>query len=144
MNVFNTLAHVALPEEIPVFVRIAAGLSVIFQEDNPNFSKQKFFTALNFESKFCQNSTQDSAKILPENSTSEKEDSAKISIFKISTEENRFYHCGICDYYHREKWDGDCREDAARFDLEKIEQRYRSAWEEVGTTLQEIAGFLFE
>ncbi len=28
----------------------------------------------------------------------------------------RLYECGICDCYHPWEWDGDCREDANRFD----------------------------
>ena len=27
----------------------------------------------------------------------------------------KFYECGICDCYHLWEWNGDCREDAARF-----------------------------
>jgi hypothetical protein len=28
----------------------------------------------------------------------------------------QFYECGICGAYHRAEWNGDCREDAERFD----------------------------
>ena len=39
-----------------------------------------------------------------------------------------FYHCDICDYYHSVLWDGDCREDAARFTTEQLDEEF--GWNE--------------
>lgn len=44
------------------------------------------------------------------------------------------YDCGICGHYHRAAWNGDCREDAERFTLDQIEERFGSegvGWVEV-------------
>ncbi len=44
----------------------------------------------------------------------------------------RFYECGICGSYHYNYWNGDCREDAARFDVEELDERFGvDGWEEV-------------
>jgi hypothetical protein len=42
----------------------------------------------------------------------------------------KFYECGICSYYHSALWDGDCREDAARFTVEQLDEKF-SCWLEV-------------
>lgn len=42
-----------------------------------------------------------------------------------------FYLCEICGAHHPWKWNGDCREDAARFDYEKLDNSFGSdGWEE--------------
>ena len=47
-------------------------------------------------------------------------------------ERRRFYECGICDWLHRQDWNGDCREDAARFSPEQIpEDAEVISWEEM-------------
>jgi hypothetical protein len=44
----------------------------------------------------------------------------------------KFYRCGICDCYHPLQWDGDCREDAARFFADDLDTQYGyNGWEEV-------------
>ena len=48
------------------------------------------------------------------------------------TDKPAYYHCGICDQYHDIKWDGDCREDVARFNPEVLDALYGSnGWNEV-------------
>jgi len=43
-----------------------------------------------------------------------------------------FYDCGICECYHPAEWDGDCRDDANRFNIEQLDDRYGvHGWEEV-------------
>ena len=43
-----------------------------------------------------------------------------------------FYACGCCGAYHPAGWDGDCRDDAGRFDPESLDVRYGwDGWEEV-------------
>lgn len=39
----------------------------------------------------------------------------------------KYYSCGICGHYHKAEWNGDCREDAARFSLDDLPD----GWEEV-------------
>lgn len=44
----------------------------------------------------------------------------------------KFYRCGICDQWHSAAWDGDCREDDARFNVEDIDAKYgEDGWLEV-------------
>jgi hypothetical protein len=44
----------------------------------------------------------------------------------------QFYDCGICGSMHWSEWNGDCREDQARFDVEDLDKRYSSdGWTEV-------------
>lgn len=44
----------------------------------------------------------------------------------------RFYECGICGAMHSADWDGDCRQDDARFDVEMLDERYGiNGWTEV-------------
>lgn len=35
-----------------------------------------------------------------------------------------FYECGICGAWHSAEWNGDCREDDARFNAEDLDERY--------------------
>ena len=43
-----------------------------------------------------------------------------------------FYECGICGSYHSILWDGDCRQDNARFDPYDLDAKYGSnGWTEV-------------
>ncbi len=35
-----------------------------------------------------------------------------------------FYECGICCAYHAYEWDGDCREDSARYDPDELDRRF--------------------
>lgn len=43
-----------------------------------------------------------------------------------------FYECGICGSYHPAAWDGDCREDEARFNWEELNDLHGiSGWTEV-------------
>lgn len=37
---------------------------------------------------------------------------------------HKFYECGICDHWHSINWDGDCREDAARFTADDLDIEY--------------------
>jgi len=44
----------------------------------------------------------------------------------------QFYECGICGTYHPRSWNGDCREDAARFFPDDLDAKYGSSgWTEV-------------
>lgn len=44
----------------------------------------------------------------------------------------KFYRCGICDHYHSIQWDGDCRQDDARFYMDQLDKQYGPlGWEEV-------------
>ena len=43
-----------------------------------------------------------------------------------------YYRCGICDHYHRASWDGDCREDGARFFSDQMDEMHgMNGWEEI-------------
>ena len=43
-----------------------------------------------------------------------------------------YYRCGWCDAYHSVDWWGDCREDAARFSSEDLDEKHSTfGWEEV-------------
>lgn len=35
-----------------------------------------------------------------------------------------FYECGICGHWHNAMWDGDCREDNARFFSDQLDAKY--------------------
>ncbi len=42
-----------------------------------------------------------------------------------------YYECGICSAYHSVTWNGDCREDAARFNPEDLNIKHgQFGWEE--------------
>lgn len=44
----------------------------------------------------------------------------------------QYYECGICGHYHSVLWNGDCRQDDARFTLDDIWDKHRQdGWEEV-------------
>jgi hypothetical protein len=44
----------------------------------------------------------------------------------------QFYECGICGHYHPAAWDGDCRQDDARFAAGELDERYGvDGWDEV-------------
>ena len=44
----------------------------------------------------------------------------------------QFYECGICSAWHSASWDGDCREDDARFNPEDMDEKYGPfGWEVV-------------
>lgn len=44
----------------------------------------------------------------------------------------KYYHCGICDHTHSILWDGDCREDAARFHPDDLDSLHGlTGWDEV-------------
>ena len=44
-----------------------------------------------------------------------------------ATEAPTFYRCGICECFHSIKWDGDCRQDNARFFADQLDERYGSS-----------------
>ena len=44
------------------------------------------------------------------------------------SEKAAYYSCGICGSYHPATWDGDCRDDAARFDSDALDARH--GWNE--------------
>jgi len=44
----------------------------------------------------------------------------------------KFYQCGICSCYHPLEWDGDCRDDANRFAMDQLDDRFGPyGWDEV-------------
>ena len=44
----------------------------------------------------------------------------------------RFYECGICTQMHSAEWNGDCRQDDARFNIEDLDAKYgQDGWEEI-------------
>lgn len=44
----------------------------------------------------------------------------------------RYYECGICGDYHPADWDGDCREDVARFTANDLDRKHGAlGWTEV-------------
>ncbi len=44
----------------------------------------------------------------------------------------KFYECGICGHWHSLEWNGDCREDDARFFTSDLDERYGPfGWEAV-------------
>ena len=36
----------------------------------------------------------------------------------------QYYLCGICGHYHAVEWNGDCREDAARFTCDQLDDKF--------------------
>ena len=43
-----------------------------------------------------------------------------------------YYECGICDHLHAAWWDGDCRQDNARFTMEDLEDMHGpEGWQEI-------------
>lgn len=44
----------------------------------------------------------------------------------------KFYECGICSHWHSLEWNGDCRENAARFFSDQLDEKYgKFGWEPV-------------
>lgn len=44
-----------------------------------------------------------------------------------------YYDCGICGAMHDARWDGDCRQDNARFSLGDLDDMHgESGWNEIG------------
>lgn len=44
----------------------------------------------------------------------------------------KYYPCDICGAWHSADWDGDCREDLARFALDELDARHGPrGWAEV-------------
>ena len=44
----------------------------------------------------------------------------------------QFYECGICGQYHSVDWNGDCRDDLARFNADWLDEEYGwNGWTEV-------------
>lgn len=42
-----------------------------------------------------------------------------------------FYECGICGHFHSAEWDGDCRQDDARFTADQLDELHGPfEWEE--------------
>ena len=41
-----------------------------------------------------------------------------------------FYLCGICDHYHDALWNGDCRQDNARFTIDELDEKWLD-WNEI-------------
>lgn len=44
----------------------------------------------------------------------------------------QFVECGCCGMWHRDEWDGDCRNDKERLSLEQIYEKHGYYWREVG------------
>lgn len=42
-----------------------------------------------------------------------------------------YYLCGICGHYHPADWNGDCREDQARFTGDELDRKHGNGWVEV-------------
>lgn len=50
----------------------------------------------------------------------------------FNSQKPTFYECGICNAYHNANWNGDCREDMARLDLDYLDKQYgRNGWTEM-------------
>ncbi len=44
-----------------------------------------------------------------------------------------YYDCGICGALHDARWDGDCRQDSARFDPDQLDAKHGvNGWDEIG------------
>jgi hypothetical protein len=55
-----------------------------------------------------------------------------VAVFERSAKRPQFYACGICDHYHNALWNGDCRQDDARFFVDQLDNRYGvDGWVEV-------------
>jgi hypothetical protein len=42
-----------------------------------------------------------------------------------------YYECGICGCWHDAQWDGDCRDDKARFNIEDIDEKHGYDWQAI-------------
>lgn len=44
----------------------------------------------------------------------------------------QYYLCEICECYHPADWDGDCRDNSARFAIDELDEKFGpDGWEEV-------------
>ena len=43
---------------------------------------------------------------------------------ELAKSKPQFYECGICGQYHSIKWNGDCRQDNARFNPEDLDAKF--------------------
>lgn len=44
----------------------------------------------------------------------------------------KYYECGICGSFHSAKWNGDCREDGARFAMDELDEKHGPlGWTEI-------------
>lgn len=51
---------------------------------------------------------------------------------------DKFYECGICGSFHAAEFNGDCRQDDARFTLDELDAKFGAfMWEEIDTPLSE-------
>ncbi len=50
-----------------------------------------------------------------------------MSVFTTSP---TFYMCGICDHFHNALWNGDCRQDNARFTISDLHKKWPK-WDEI-------------
>lgn len=48
----------------------------------------------------------------------------------VWSDSRTYYECGICDYHHAIEWDGDCREDAARLNVDELDAKHGAYWTE--------------
>ena len=54
-----------------------------------------------------------------------------------------YYYCGICDQYHDVHFNGDCREDSARFNPEDLDAKHGAfGWDEI--PMEEVDDFLMQ
>lgn len=57
---------------------------------------------------------------------------SEVDRFPPATPTPRFYECAICGAMHFETFDGDCRQDDARFFVEQLDAHYdRDGWQEI-------------
>lgn len=50
----------------------------------------------------------------------------------VSVEQRIFYECECCGALHSVEWDGDCRQDNARFFAEELDERFGfNGWTEI-------------
>ncbi len=53
-----------------------------------------------------------------------EENAADMAYEEAQSKLPKFYECGICGAWHRLEWNGDCREDAARWFPDQIDKLY--------------------
>jgi len=53
-----------------------------------------------------------------------------------------FYECGICSAYHPAEWNGDCRQDDARFFADELDARFGGDWDEID--MDDVDDYWFE
>jgi hypothetical protein len=50
----------------------------------------------------------------------------------LAAQKPQYYHCGICEQYHAIGFNGDCRQDSARFFIEDLDALHGAlGWDEV-------------